>query len=110
MKQRRAEIGLSQRRAAIRADISPTTWANLENGEAISDVSAAAISRALSWPADAITQLREGADPTTLPTVPEPSERSIDQRLSDFERRFDRIEELLARLEARLTGPGRDDA
>lgn len=109
VKRRRADLRLSQRRAAIRADLSPTTWANLESGLAVNDISATAIARALQWPADAIRQLRDGVDVDAIPAVDEPSQRSVEDRLDEFEQRFSRIEHLLDQLEERLAGLGGSD-
>ncbi len=64
VRKRRAELGLSQRKAAERADISPTTWGTLEtHGQQVAASTAAAMSRALRWTPDSIERLAAGEEP-----------------------------------------------
>jgi DNA-binding XRE family transcriptional regulator len=63
--QRRAELKLSQRKAAELADISPTTWGVLEtHATAVNQTTAAAMSRALGWSASSIVDIAQGGRPT----------------------------------------------
>lgn len=65
VKRRRTSLGLSQRQAARLADdISPTTWQSLEtHGQAVSDLTAAAMCRALGWREDSFELIRRGRKP-----------------------------------------------
>lgn len=65
VKRRRTSLGLSQRQAARLADdISPTTWQSLEtHGQAVSDLTAAAMSRALGWREDSFELILKGRKP-----------------------------------------------
>lgn len=65
VKQRRVTLGLSQRAAADRAGVSPTTWASLElHHNPVSDITAVGICRALGWTPDSIHRLLSGLGPT----------------------------------------------
>lgn len=65
MKHRRASLGLSQRHAALRADVSPTTWGSLEtHHQPVSPITAAAMSKALGWTSDSIARMIDGGEPT----------------------------------------------
>lgn len=62
VKRRRLELGLSQRAAASAAGVSTTTWLSLEKyGNAVNDLTARNVARALDWPADALDRLRVDA-------------------------------------------------
>lgn len=67
IKRERKARGWSIRDACAVADISPTTWINAEKGMRISELTQAAIERALGWPDDEITRLVSGGrrDPDT---------------------------------------------
>lgn len=99
VKQRRSELKISQRRLAHLADISPTTVANLEKGQAVNTITAVSIAGALSWPPDAIDLLADGTTADELPDVKRHGHRSVEDRLSSLEERFDRVEAAIERLE-----------
>lgn len=99
VKHRRSQLGISQRRLANLADISPTTVASLEKGQAVNTITAVSISRALSWPTDAVDQLADGTTPDQLPDV-EHGGPSVEDRLSSLEDRFGRVEAAIEELRA----------
>lgn len=64
VKRRRTALGLSQRRAADRAGLSPTTWGSLEkHHQRIDDLSRPRFCRALGWTADSIDRILQGEEP-----------------------------------------------
>ena len=74
MKRRRAELGLSQRQAADRANVSPTTWGSLEtHAQPVNAITAAGISRALRWTTDSVDRILAGGDPVET-NGPDPDE------------------------------------
>jgi transcriptional regulator with XRE-family HTH domain len=70
VKRRRAQLGLSQRQAAARANKSPTTWGQLEtHGGPVDVTTLAAMSRALGWPSDALARIGAGDDPAAIEEI-----------------------------------------
>lgn len=64
MKRRRTTLGISQRAAADRAGVSPTTWASLElHRNPVNDITAVGICRALRWTTNSIERILAGLDP-----------------------------------------------
>lgn len=84
VKQRRTELGLSQRQAARLAnDISPTTWGSLEkHGQPVSTLTAVAICKALRWTADSIDALLAGGEPTVADAVDRAGDTDYNSRLA----------------------------
>lgn len=73
VRERRAELGLSQEQAS-RASGGMISTANLRVVEGAGRAtfrpkSLIGIARALSWPADAVARLADGEDPLTFPTI-----------------------------------------
>lgn len=100
VKRRRTDLGLSQRAAALRAGLSPTTWGQLEtHAQKIDDLTKPKVARALNWTTDSIDRLLAGEEPTVDPDAKEPATiEEVDDRLSRLEARFDSMEEKIDRL------------
>lgn len=71
VRDRRAELHLTQAEAAHRGDISELTWGLVENArqQSYKERSLRGVARSLAWPLDAIQQILDGVDPSTLQTI-----------------------------------------
>lgn len=100
VKQRRLSMGLSQRRASIAADVSPTTWASLErHHQPINDFTKAGMAKALRWPSDWCERLRAGEVPDESWSQPEPVD-PVDALRAEVEELKAALQEIVARLPA----------
>jgi len=70
VRERRLELDLSQRDAAVRAGISNQTWLNVENGRSANGRSLTKIERALDWPPGTIDAIAAGTDPPSVAATP----------------------------------------
>lgn len=111
VKQRRLSLQKSQRACAMSADVSPTTWASLERGEPVSEMTLVAAAIPLRWPDDWHAQLADGTPAGELPTVdhPEdadPMEKGMAQLLEEFKRGNARLEARIEQLERAVREQG----
>lgn len=98
MKRRRVDLGLSQRKAAIYADVSPTTWGSLEtHHNPIDDLTRPKFCRALSWTADSIDRVLSGLDPVEDDTREEPTLESLTEAVWTLR---SAVTDLMERMEA----------
>lgn len=100
--QRRNLFKLSQRRCAILADVSPTTWSKMEKGEYVESLTQSAAAQALGWPADFFDRVMAGEDPASLPAVVPMAARSTEDRLAANEAQISAILEIVEELRADL--------
>jgi transcriptional regulator with XRE-family HTH domain len=92
VRQRRLELGLTQRDAALAAGISDTTWLAVERGEKTSERTLVGVERALRWAAGSAEAVMGGADPTELASA----ERTLEQRVAILEAELLRLRDELA--------------
>lgn len=105
VKHRRTTLGLSQRRAADRGGLSPTTWGSLEkHHQRIDDLSRPRFCRALGWTPDSIDRILRGKEPQLDEDAPEPV--SIEEQITEIR---DQLAELRA-LVSSLTNELRQQA
>lgn len=64
MRERRADLRLSSRRAAKLAVIDPNTWASAEKGNRIRDTGFPGIEAALQWSPGSVREILAGGEPT----------------------------------------------
>lgn len=96
LKQRRMTLGLSVKDASNAADMSDTTWTNIEAGRKVSDRNWARAGMGVQWQPDALDVLTKGDTPVEV--APASSDPVIDL-LTQMDARLQRLEE-------RLSGPG----
>lgn len=65
IRRRRRALSLTQEQAAQAADVSISTWGNLEAGRQTdpSPTTAAGVARALGWPSDFLARIEAGGSP-----------------------------------------------
>src|SRR5690606_25200823 len=63
VRQRRLELGLTQRDAAMAAGVSDQTWLNVERGTKVRDRTLVGVDRALGWQAGSAQRVAEGGEP-----------------------------------------------
>lgn len=71
VRQRRRSLSLTQEQAAELADVSVSTWGNIETGRLTdpSPTSAAGVARALRWPANFLEMVAAGQSPSADRTL-----------------------------------------
>lgn len=69
VRERRLALGFRQRQAAALANVSDTTWGNVENARASSfdEMTKAGVARALRWSVDSIDRILRGEEPIEMP-------------------------------------------
>lgn len=105
VKRRRTDLGITQRHASLLAGVSPTTWGSLEkHHQPVSELTAAAMCRALRWTTDSIARMLNGGEPEENGDGPP---LSIEDRITVVEETLRRIAELLDDLASQVHRPGR---
>lgn len=102
---RRVDLGLTQEEAARAGDVSVATWRLVETGgrDRYQELTMVGVARAMRWPKDAMTRLREGADPDAL-TADAPAEQARQPPVG-LARRWSRLTTAeQARVEAFIDG------
>lgn len=109
MKHRRVELGISQRRAADLAGVSPTTWGSLEtHAQPVSDLTAAGMSTALRWTPDSIASILAGGDATEATPTDRPltfTQRNADDvydRITALEDAVTEVKQAMGELRAEV--------
>lgn len=105
VKARRAELDLTQRQAALAADVSDTTWVKVESGQVVGERTYRRIAGPLRWPQKWLDWAKEGKMPPEV-DAPRPGTLGAvtshvtgtftpDQRT---EKRVDRLEQLVVSI------------
>jgi transcriptional regulator with XRE-family HTH domain len=81
VRQRRLELGLTQREAALTAKVSDTTWLTVERGEKVSGRTLAGVERALRWRMGSAAAVADGREPDETGG----STRTLEERLEVLE-------------------------
>lgn len=96
IRERRLDLDLTIQQAARIAEVSDTTWTNLEHGLPVRERSRRKILRVLGWSSADYGAMLGGEEPE--PGQPIGLEPNLDDRVSALEARFDRVETVLRRL------------
>lgn len=96
---RRNELRMTQREAAVAADMADQTWANVERGERVSERTVAAVDGAVRWEPGSAQDVLQGGEPRPLPDTRQPGAVSIDDVLSALDRMEQRINDRITALE-----------
>lgn len=91
VRQRRLELGLTQRDASIAAGVSDQTWVNVERGDKVSDRTLAGVERALGWQAGAAAGVAAGGEPA----VTAGPDRTVEERLAVIEAELAELRDLV---------------
>ncbi len=91
VRQRRLELGLSQRDAAQAAGVSNQTWSNVELGRGASDLKLAGVERAMRWQAGSAVAVATGGEPTETGGP----DRTVEERLAVIEAELAELRELV---------------
>jgi transcriptional regulator with XRE-family HTH domain len=81
VRQRRYELGLTQRDAAVAGRVSDQTWVNVERGTKVSDRTLASVERSLRWQPGSAQAVAEGGEPVETGG----SDRSLQERVAALE-------------------------
>lgn len=102
VKARRNALGLTQRGAAVKADVATQTWINVEQGEKVRDRTLHRVDRAMKWEPGSAETVLGGGDATPLPgSTPPPAmpetERAFAELRDELEKLRDEVRELRER-------------
>ena len=92
VRERRNALRLTQRQAAVAADVANQTWINVEQGEPVKDSTLAGVDVAMGWAPGSASKVLEGGDAREIDSAAEPKP-SVEDRLERIERM---VEQLLA--------------
>ena len=91
VRQRRLELGLTQREASQAAGVSDSTWLAVESGTKVSDRTLAGVERAMRWQAGSADDVAAGGEPTETAGP----DRTIEERLAVIEAELAELRELV---------------
>ena len=92
---RRNELGLTQRQAADAAGVSDQTWLTLENGRTVSRRTLAGVDEAMQWEPGSARAVLMGGDPTPIGASISAAAAEADRLLQVIEERLGIDDEVL---------------
>jgi transcriptional regulator with XRE-family HTH domain len=98
VKARRNALGLTQRGAAVKADVATQTWINVEQGEKVRERTLHRVDRALKWEPGSALAVLKGGDPTPVPGSTPPAMTATDQAFAELRDELEKLRDEVQEL------------
>lgn len=101
VRNRRNALGLTQREAAVKADVATQTWINVEQGEKVRERTLARVDRALKWELGSSEDILKGGDPKPLPGSTPAATPATDQAFAELREELEQLRQEVRELKDR---------